>query len=259
MLHMAAQDDAREQQMLLMFNLTVPPDRTRGGLDAVLELDGQPEPIPFELKSTTSKSVSTVRDMSPAHITKWRGLHWLFAFYETDSVTLRHCYYASPADMAEWFEQQERYIRPDLIIADRAPRLLSHDDLIEVVGERDFYTVEDAKAVMKKQWTAAQYVDRSNRSDGTFSPELMLELLQERCAYVLRRGSTLNNPHIPASYLTGRLEPIVKNHAATLRTLVAKYLKERAEQVAAGVVPTEDAVDPVVAQASAAATDDATV
>lgn len=87
--------------MLNLFNLTVPPDRTRSGLDAILDLDDGSEPIPFELKSTTSKSVATVRDFGPDHIVKWRHLHWLFAFYERDATTLRHCYYASPADMAD--------------------------------------------------------------------------------------------------------------------------------------------------------------
>ena len=46
---MPAQDDAREQQMLNLFNLTLPPDRTRGGLDAVLELDdAEADLVPFD-------------------------------------------------------------------------------------------------------------------------------------------------------------------------------------------------------------------
>ncbi|MGH3828734.1 MAG: hypothetical protein ACRDQX_16425, partial [Pseudonocardiaceae bacterium] len=94
---MPVQDDVREQQMLLMFNLTVPSGRTRGGLDAVLDLDDGSDPIPFELKSTTKDSVSTVRDLGPAHIVKWRHLHWLFAFYEPDARTPLCCFYASPA------------------------------------------------------------------------------------------------------------------------------------------------------------------
>jgi hypothetical protein len=86
----------------------------------------------------------------------------------------------------------------------------------------------------------------------------MLELLRERCAYVIRRGATLNNPHISGPHLSDRLEPITRNHAAMLRTLVADYLARRATQLTAGELPAEDAVDPLVAQASAAATDEAT-
>lgn len=255
---MPAQDDARELQMLNLFNLTLPPGRTRGGLDAVLDLDDGPGPIPFELKSTTKDSVSTVRDFGPAHIVKWRHLHWLFAFYASDATTLMRCFYASPADMADWISEKEAYIRPDLVLADRASRLLSHEDLIEVAGDRASYTAADAKSVMKNQWSAPQYEANADLPGALYSPVRMLELLRERCAYVIRRGATLNNPHISGQYLTDRLEPITRNHAATLRTSVAAYLAGRAAKLAAGVQPAEDSVDPVVVQASAAATDEAT-
>jgi hypothetical protein len=253
---MPAQDDAREQQMLNLFNLTVPPDRTRGGLDAILELDDGSEPIPFELKSTTSKSVATVRDFGPDHIVKWRHLHWLFAFYEKDATTLRHCYYASPADMADWISEREAYVRPDYVLAERAPRLLTHADLIDVVGDHESYSAADARAVMKNQWSAAQYRDNADLPAGRYSAERMLDLLRERCAYVIRRGATLNNPHISGSYFS-KLDPITKNHAATLRQKVVEYLQSRADRTAAGEVPAEDRTDPII-QASAAATDDAT-
>lgn len=255
---MPAQDDAREQQMLNLFNLTLPYDRTRSGVDAILDLDDGSDPVPFELKSTTTSSVATVRDFGPAHIVKWRKLHWLFAFYAKDATTLRHCYYASPADMAGWITEKEAYIRPDLVLADRAPQLLTFSDLFTVVGERDSYTVVEARAIMKNQWDAPRYKANADLPHSAYSRTRMLELLRERCAYVIRRGATLNNPHISGSYLSDRLEPIVKNHAAALRTKVTAYLEKRAEQLTAGAQPTEDAVDTVIAQASAAATEDAT-
>lgn len=255
---MPAQDDAREQQMIDLFNLTVPPDRTRGGLDALLILDGI-DPIPFELKSSTGTSVSTVRDFGPDHIAKWSRLHWLFAFYSGPATSLQYCYYASPADMAGWIRQQESYIRPDLILAERAPQLLTDQDLREVVGDAESYSTADAKAVMKNQWTAKQYLANADLPNGRYSRARMLELLAERCAYVIRRGSTLNNPHIPGKYLHDRLKPITNNHAATLRELVHTYLDNRARQIDAGNQPAEDRLDPVTqSQARAAATDDAT-
>ncbi len=255
---MLAQDDARERQMLNLFNLTLPPDRTRGGLDAVLDLDDGSEPVPFELKSSTGNSVSTVRDFGPAHIVKWRRLHWLFAFYANDAITLLHCYYASPADMADWITEKEAYIRPDLVLADRAPQRLTHADVVDVVGDRDSYTAKDAKAIMKNQWAARQYEANADLPKGGYSPDRMLGLLRERCGYVIRRGATLNNPHIPGSYLSDRLEPITRNHAATLRSNVTAYLAKRAERVAAGEKLDEDTADPIIAQASASATDEAT-
>jgi hypothetical protein len=253
---MPAQDDAREQQMLNLFNLVVPPDRTRGGLDAILDLDDGSAPIPFELKSTTSTSVATVRDFGPDHIVKWRRLHWLFAFYERDATTLRHCFYASPADMAEWITDRERYVRPDYVLAERVPRLLTRDDLVDVVGDHETYSVADARSVMKNQWSATEYRDNADLPGQRYSAERMLDLVRERCAYVIRRGATLNNPHIPGSYFN-RMEPITKNHAAILRQKVAEYLQTRVDRTDAGEVPAEDRTDPII-QASAAATDDAT-
>lgn len=245
--------------MLNLFNLTLPPDRTRGGLDAELDLDDGTPPVPFELKSSTTRSVATVRDFGPAHIVKWRHLHWLFAFYAKDATTLLHCYYASPADMADWINEKEAYIRPDMVLAGRASRLLTHDDLVRVVGDRDSYTMKDAKAIMKLQWSAAEYAAGADLPGAAYSPVRMLQLLQERCAYVIRRGATLNNPHISGQYLSTRLEPITKNHAAVLRTKVSAYMDERAKRTAAGEQLVEDLVDPVVgAQASAAETDEAT-
>jgi len=85
----------------------------------------------------------------------------------------------------------------------------------------------------------------------------MVHLLQERCGYVIRRGATLNNPHIPRGYLE-KLTRIERDHAASLRQLVRTYLaaKEAAESRGETV---QVQVDPVVAaQAKAAATDDAT-
>ena len=52
----------------------------------------------------------------------------------------------------------------------------------------------------------------------------MLRLLRERCEYIIRRGSTLNNPHIPASFFEG-WEQIVEDHAARLRELVVEALR----------------------------------
>jgi len=256
---MPVQDDAREQQMVLLFNLSVPEDRQRADIDARLELQELEESLPFELKSTTGKSVSTVRDFGPQHIAKWRDLHWLFAFYSPGgNRTPRYCSYASPADMAPWIAERERYIRPDLVLAERAPQQVTEQDLVQVLGEDlDVYTSADAKAVMKMQWSAEQYRDNADLPDGGYSRARMLQVLRERCGYVIRRGATLNNPHIPGAYL-GRLERIERDHAATLRRLVRAYLETRREAEERGeslLAP----LDPVTAaQARAAATDEAT-
>lgn len=251
---MAPQDDERERQMVSVFNLMVPTDRGRADIDAYLDLRAGDDPLPFELKSTANakNSISTVRDFGPEHIAKWRGLHWLFAFFEPDGRTLRHCYYASPADMAPWIQEKARYIRPDLVLAESAPQLITDATLSLVVGEDvESCSIDQAKLIMKKQWSAAHYRAAADLPDLRFSRSRMVELLQARCEYVIRRGATLNNPHIPESYFaTQGLQHIEHDHAATLRTLVARYL-------AGGEELAE--LDPVVAhQARAARTDDAT-
>ncbi|MEQ9552230.1 MAG: hypothetical protein RIM23_21790 [Coleofasciculus sp. G3-WIS-01] len=60
-----------------------------------------------------------------------------------------------------------------------------------------------------------------------YSPERMLSILKDRCQYLIERGSTLNNPHIPASYFQG-WKRITENHAQRLRELVAEALHNKA-------------------------------
>lgn len=211
--------------MRLIFNLTEPPGRTRGGLDAQLDIDNQV--IPFELKSTTNNSFSTVRDFGPDHIEKWKVLHWLFAVYSADGRELRYCYYASPDTMSDWVAEKERYTRPDFMLADYAPMNLTDTDLTRILGDATSFTAAEAKAVMKNQWSAAEYKSNADLSDGKYSREAMLSLLQERCRYIILRGSTLNNPHIPESYLKKRTDPITSDQAATVRAKVREFLAKQ--------------------------------
>ena len=246
---MAVQDDDREREMVALFNLTVPEHRGRADIDAYLDMPDGTE-LPFELKSTTKSSLSTVRDFGPEHIAKWANLHWIFAFYSSEPK-LKHCYYASPADMAGWIGGKEDYVRPDMILATLASRLVDDDVLSEVVGSGEEFTLQEARDIMKNQWSLARYEAFSDLPGQSFSRDRMRELLQERCAYVIRRGATLNNPHISETYLLDQgLEPITKNHAIRLRELVHAYL-------ASDRGPVE--LDPAIAaQAKASETDDAT-
>ncbi len=52
-----------------------------------------------------------------------------------------------------------------------------------------------------------------------YSTSRMLEILRDRCRYLIERGSTLNNPHIPGSYFQD-WEQITVCHAERLRELV---------------------------------------
>ena len=207
--------------MTHLFNLVVPEGRTRSGIDAYLHFKGLE--LPFELKSTTGSSVSTVRDFGPDHVAKWRdGLHWLFAFYNPKSLRLEYCVYASPLDMEPWIAEKERYVAPDLALADLVPELITEQTTIDALGFKKVYSTEDARLLMKKQWSANRYISAMDLNDG-YSLSRMTELLRARSRYLVLRGSTLNNPHIERAYFSS-FEKITADHASRLRALVTDYL-----------------------------------
>lgn len=221
---MTVQDDRRENELIALFQLQKPPNATRSGIDAVLDLNGRS--IPFELKSTTSSSVTTVRDFGLEHIRKWQGKHWLFGFYNKEGTQLKYCLYASPQVMAQWISEKEAYILSDYKLAQLAPELLTIDVLYEIFEQKNVYTLQDARSLQKKQYTTQQYRDKMDLIQG-YSPERMLSILKDRCRYLIERGSTLNNPHILASYFQG-WEQITNNHAQRLRELVTEALQDKA-------------------------------
>ncbi len=213
------QDDERENSMIQLFNLQKEEEEGRSGVDAYLDFDG--EKIPFELKTTSKGSVTTVRDFGLSHVEKWKGKHWLIGFFIKDREYYK---YGSPSMMAPWIEEKKRYVEPDIKLANLVPLKINLDDLFSILGEKHLYTIEDAKYIQKKQYKQAQYLALQDLDNG-YSPERMLQILRERAAYVLRRGSTLNNPHIPFSYFKSWKE-ITENHANELRILVRVYFEQ---------------------------------
>lgn len=214
-----AQDDARENRLIDLFNLGQMPDRVRHGTDAILTLDGID--YEFELKSaTTSKgSISTVRDLGPAHIAKWRGKHWIVAFF--DGNKLLYCRYGSPDAMEPWINEKWNYIKADFEMAKHVPAHITLGTMFEIVGQKAIYTKADARKIHKNQMSAAEYEAAQDMPDG-YSPARMLDIFKDRARYVIERGSTLNNPHIPAKYLES-WPKIMDNHAAELRARVRSW------------------------------------
>jgi hypothetical protein len=223
---MPVQDDVRERELIQLFNLRVPKNRKRGDTDAYLHIGKQK--LPFELKSTTSSSVSTVRDFGADHISKWKDLHWIFGFYTKEGTELLYCHYASPAGMAPWIKKMEQYVWPDVVLAERASKHLSQDTLHEIFGIKDIYSREDAQRIMKQQWGAQEYESAQDLGSG-YSEKRMVEILRKRCEYVIKRGATLNNPHIPKSHFKGS-EKITEDHAERLRKMVRDYLAPSASK-----------------------------
>jgi hypothetical protein len=227
---MPPQDDARENRIVDLFNLERPANRVRHGTDAILNIDNHT--LEFELKSVTTAGggLTTVRDFGPDHIAKWKHKHWLIAVYQRE--TMVYCKYGSPAAMAPWIEEKWRYIRPDFELAKHVPEMIGIETMFAIIGNKSIYTKEDAKTLHKAQYSARRYIDLMDVTETTqgdkirhvgYSPEKMLEILKDRARYVIERGSTLNNPHIPASYFAG-WEEIRRDHAIRLRELVREWL-----------------------------------
>lgn len=213
------QDDERENAMIELFDLYKNDDEGRSGIDAFLDLDGKT--VPFELKTTSRGSVTTVRDFGHDHIVKWKDKHWLIGFFLKDEEYYLH---GSPSMMADWIKSKEEYIEPDFKLATLLPGKMHLDDLFSILGEKEIYTFEDAHSIQKKQYKKEKYISLQDVNGG-YSPERMLEIIKDRAEYLINRGSTLNNPHIPFSYFNG-WEKITENHAAHLRTMVAAYFQE---------------------------------
>jgi len=213
------QDDYRESEMVELFELVKDTYEGRTGVDAFLELDGNN--IPFELKTTSKASVTTVRDFGPDHIDKWQGKHWLFGFYQGEYVYYK---YGNPSMMAPWIEEKAEYIRPDFELADIVSKKLTLYDLYQICGKKKVYSYHDARRIQKMQYKKDKYFELQDVKGG-YSRNRMLEILSDRAKYLIERGSTLNYPHIPASYFSG-WEEITDNHARRLRDLVKQYLNE---------------------------------
>jgi hypothetical protein len=220
---MAAQDDVRENQLVDLFNLERPAKRVRHGTDAILKIGGRT--LEFELKSvtTTKGGLSTVRDLGRDHIEKWRNKHWIIAFYGASGLI--RCKYVPPDGMAEWIESIWSYIEPDFQIADCVPPLITLEAMQTVVGKKKEYSREDAKRLHKNQYSMQRYKEGMDLPGG-YSPQRMLEIFRHRAAYLIQRGSTLNNPHIPSQFFAP-FPTIERDHAVKLRKLVREWLRSR--------------------------------
>ena len=196
---MAVQDDRREREMCRLIGLGAGEGRSE--VDAFLDFDavGKAYSAPIELKSTTSDSVSTARDVGPGHISKWRSRVWVFGFYDSTGAKLQKILTLGPREMEEWIGKIERYIAPDFAIGERVVKKLDIEDLYIICGEKQRYSLNDAMALHKRQWSRDQYLSEMDAEDG-YTPRKMLEILRLRALYLNQRGSTLNNPHIPASF-----------------------------------------------------------
>jgi hypothetical protein len=230
---MSVQDDQRERELCRLFNLEWDPAHERSGTDAYFDVDtgrGRCR-VDVEVKSTTGRSVSTARDVGLDHVRKWRSMFWVIGYYAPGGAKLQTCLCLSPAQLAPWIQAVDDKIRPDYILAERASRNLTIEDLATVCGEKSAYSVADARLLHKRQWTAEQYRAAPDvRVNGVemISPARMLEILKLRAKYIAERGATLNNPHIERGFLSqylGSDSEVRTDQAAAIRTLARRYIE----------------------------------
>jgi hypothetical protein len=233
---MSVQDDQRERELCRLFNLEWDPAHERSGTDAFFLIDtavGQFR-VEVEVKSTTGGSVSTARDVGMEHVKKWRRMFWVIGYYSKGGLKLTTCLCLSPAQIAPWIESIDDKIRPDYLLAELAPSHLTLADLAAVCGLKETYTIEDAKRLHKRQWTAQQYAAASDivvSGRPMISPRGMLEILRLRARYIAERGATLNNPHIEKGFLAqflGTESEVLRDQAAAIRVLARKYIESGA-------------------------------
>lgn len=124
--------------------------------------------------------------------------------------------------MQTWIDEKAEYIAPDFKLAGLSANNLSLNDLYQVLGRKTYYSLEDAQLIQKRQYAQQKYRALQDVEHG-YSPERMLDILRNRIRYLVERGSTLNNPHIPESYFAGWAR-ITSNHAVRLREMVRQHI-----------------------------------
>ncbi|MBS1158441.1 MAG: hypothetical protein H6R15_860 [Proteobacteria bacterium] len=234
---MPVQDDERERELVRMFNLDWDPSHQRAGVDAILSLVLPDRQISFEVevKSTTGTTVSTARDVGMEHIEKWRRKLFVIGFYSKEArrPELQRCLCLTPLDMEPWIAAIETKIMIDFKLAACASRRLGLEDLFEVCGKQETYSLEDARRLHKQQWSAEEYsaaLDTVEAGQQRISQSKMLEILSLRSKYIAERGATLNNPHISKAHLeqfagTNREIP-GPNWAETIRRIATTFAQD---------------------------------
>jgi len=244
---MPVQDDERERELVRLFNLTWDPAHQRAGVDAELELkvDGKSYRMEVEVKSSTGQSVSTARDVGMEHIRKWRSKLFVVGFYSkaVGRPELLKSLCLTPTDMEPWIAEIEAKIQIDFKLAALAPQRLNLADLFDVCGFQDTYSINDAKALHRKQWTTGDYAaapDVKVKRQRRISQDRMLEILKLRSKYIAERGATLNNPHITKKLLekfdgTSR-EVVGSNWALTIKAVATEFITQNPDHLAVRLI-----------------------
>ncbi len=178
--------------------------------------------------------MSTARDVGMEHIQKWRRKLFVIGFYSREArrPELQHCLCLTPVDMEPWIASIESKVLIDFKLALRASRRLELEDLHDICGLQETYSLEDAKRLHKQQWSTEEYLAALDTTvDGLqrISSAKMLEILRLRSKYIAERGATLNNPHITKTHLDtfSKTDRVVSgpNWAAGIRQIATDFVR----------------------------------
>jgi hypothetical protein len=208
----APQDDSREQDMLRVFGLRQISESSRGDNDAFLDLDGM-ETQAFELKSSTTSNLVTARDFSLEHIKEWRTKHVLGSFYDKGGNAILWSLLIPNLFLNEWLDEQVEYIRCDVeiieVLSSEVTSEMAQKVIRSIFGERESFTEEDLKKVLKRQITSgeySQYLSSGPNAEKLCSLDSMEKAIRSRTQYLLNRGTSRNNPHISDGWIKRIIE-----------------------------------------------------
>jgi hypothetical protein len=211
------QDDQRERSMVLALGLQSRPDRARHEEDAHLDvlIDGQTRRLLFECKSSPeNQDFGTGRDTGLRKLEQWGGYHFVFGwFVARDNMPIR-MWYGSPRIMRKWLDDEIAYIEPDILLSNLIPSRVDSEAVRVLFGEQEQISYSEMHKVMKDSWNAKAAIGRPDlyalnadlhrgrsRQDYLYSREAALKALRDRAAYLLDRGTTVNNRKIPCRYV----------------------------------------------------------
>jgi hypothetical protein len=211
------QDDQRERSMVLALGLQSRPDRARHEEDAHLDVrvDGQTHRLLFECKSSPeNQDFGTGRDTGLKKLEQWAGFHFVFGwFVARDNMPIR-MWYGSPRMMRKWLDDEIAYIEPDILLSNLVPSKVDTEAVTVLFGDEEEISYSEMHKVMKDSWNAKAAIGRPDlytlnadlnrgrsRQDHVYSREAALKALRHRTAYLLDRGTTVNNRKIPHRYV----------------------------------------------------------
>ena len=116
--------------------------------------------------------------------------------------------------MRKWLDDEIAYIEPDILLSNLIPSKVDDEAVTVLFGDKEEISYAGMHKVMKDSWNAKAAIGRPDlytfnadlnrgrsRQDHLYSRDAALRAVRDRTAYVLDRGTTVNNRKIPSRYV----------------------------------------------------------